>query len=173
MRFKVLEERLKGCPNSTTRALSQGRSMSNGTSRRQSLGGSENLSRPSLNGFLSRQVKLSESTQIISASSLLKQANNFSNSFDGDTRMTNGDKTDSNEKEIARTHSKETPNNRIMSPCENGDASILTEKSKSETEDYVSGLLYDMLQKEVITLRRACHEKAQSLKDKDDAIEVL
>jgi hypothetical protein len=46
------------------------------------------------------------------------------------------------------------------------------EKSKSEHEDYVSGVLYDMLQKEVITLRRACHEKDQSLKDKDDAIEV-
>lgn len=39
-------------------------------------------------------------------------------------------------------------------------------------EDSVPGLLYDMLQKEVISLRKACHEKDQSLKDKDDAIEV-
>lgn len=38
--------------------------------------------------------------------------------------------------------------------------------------DTVSGVLYDMLQKEVITLRKAMHEKDQSLKDKDDAIEV-
>lgn len=40
-------------------------------------------------------------------------------------------------------------------------------------EDLVSGVLYDMLQKEVIALRKASHEKDQSLKDKDDAIEVL
>lgn len=38
--------------------------------------------------------------------------------------------------------------------------------------DTVSGVLYDMLQKEVINLRKAMHEKDQSLKDKDDAIEV-
>lgn len=47
-----------------------------------------------------------------------------------------------------------------------------TEKSETHLEDYVSGVLYDLLQKEVITLRKACHEKDQSLKDKDDAIEV-
>lgn len=47
-----------------------------------------------------------------------------------------------------------------------------TEKPKPEHEDFVSGTLYDMLQKEVVTLRKACHEKDQSLKDKDDAIEV-
>jgi hypothetical protein len=41
-----------------------------------------------------------------------------------------------------------------------------------ESEDSVSGVLYDMLQKEVISLRKACHEKDQSLKDKDDAVEV-
>jgi hypothetical protein len=41
-----------------------------------------------------------------------------------------------------------------------------------EAEDTVSGMLYDMLQKEVVVLRKACHEKDQSLKDKDDAVEV-
>ncbi|KAJ7300259.1 hypothetical protein O6H91_21G066200 [Diphasiastrum complanatum] len=40
-------------------------------------------------------------------------------------------------------------------------------------EDSVSGFLYDMLQKEVISLRKLSHEKDQSLKDKDDAIEML
>jgi hypothetical protein len=38
--------------------------------------------------------------------------------------------------------------------------------------DTVSGVLYDILQKEVISLRRASQEKDQSLKDKDNAIEV-
>ncbi|KAI3964657.1 hypothetical protein MKX01_020474 [Papaver californicum] len=42
-----------------------------------------------------------------------------------------------------------------------------------DSEDSVSGILYDMLQKEVIGLRKASHEKDQSLKDKDDAIEML
>lgn len=38
--------------------------------------------------------------------------------------------------------------------------------------DTVSGVLYDMLQKEVIALRKSSQEKDQSLKDKDNAIEV-
>lgn len=46
------------------------------------------------------------------------------------------------------------------------------EKTNPGHEDYVSGMLYDMLQKEVISLRKACHEKDQTLKDKNDAIEV-
>ena len=43
---------------------------------------------------------------------------------------------------------------------------------KSTDNDSVPGVLYDLLQKEVITLRKAAHEKDQSLRDKDDAIEV-
>ncbi|KAL8041285.1 hypothetical protein ABFS82_10G153700 [Erythranthe guttata] len=164
LRFKVLEERLKGCPNSLNRSSSQGRSMTNGNSRRQSHGGSENLSRPSLNGLLSRKVNLSGSPRITSAGSLFNQTKNFSSSFDSDG---------TNEKESAAVYDKETPNNGVINPCENGHAGIIKEKSKSETEDSVSGVLYDMLQKEVIILQKACHEKNQSLKDKDDAIEML
>jgi hypothetical protein len=59
-------------------------------------------------------------------------------------------------------HKLALPISRIETDDENLDGS----------EDYVSGLLYDMLQKEVIALRKASHEKDQSLKDKDDAIEV-
>lgn len=44
--------------------------------------------------------------------------------------------------------------------------------SATAVEDPVSGVLYDLLQKEVVNLRKASHEKDQSLKDKDDAIEV-
>lgn len=47
-----------------------------------------------------------------------------------------------------------------------------SEFTSVESEDTVSGMLYDMLQKEVVALRKACHEKDQSLKDKDDAVEV-
>jgi hypothetical protein len=44
--------------------------------------------------------------------------------------------------------------------------------SATSIEDPVPGVLYDLLQKEVVNLRKASHEKDQSLKDKDDAIEV-
>ncbi|KAG8372131.1 hypothetical protein BUALT_Bualt12G0034500 [Buddleja alternifolia] len=167
LRFKVLEERLKSCPNGKTRTPSLGRSMSNGTSRRQSLGGLENLSKPSSNGLLSRKVN--GSSRVFSASSLLKQAKNFSGLFEGDGRLINGDKEvpDIIEKD------EKTQSNGIITPCENGNGDILPVKLKNEDEDCVSGLLYDMLQKEVITLRKACHEKDHSLKDKDDAIEML
>lgn len=145
-----MEERLKGNPNSLNRALSQGRSMSNGT--------------PPSNGTLSRKVNSSASSRIINATSLLKQARNLSGSFESDSTITNGD---TNEKESQPTQVNGTLNNGISVPSENG-----TEKSRTEHEDCVSGTLYDMLQKEVITLRKVCHEKDQSLNDKDDAIEV-
>ncbi|PIN10206.1 hypothetical protein CDL12_17213 [Handroanthus impetiginosus] len=173
LRFKVLEERLKGCPNSTTRTSSQGRNTSNGTSRRQSLGGPENLSRTSsTNGSLSRK---SVPSRIFSANSLLKQATTLSGSFDDDCTITNGHGAvpDVNEKDSRPTHQEGSPNNGTIKPCENGNGNILTEMLKNENEDYVSGMLYDMLQKEVILLRKACHEKDQSLKDKSDAIEML
>ncbi|KAL6498540.1 hypothetical protein OROHE_026637 [Orobanche hederae] len=175
LRFKVLEERLKGCPNGTIRSSSLGRSMSNGTSRRQSQG-LENLSIPSSNGFLSRKVKLLRSPRIGSASSLSNHVKNSSSTFYGDsTLFTNGDKVvpETKDSDSEPSHWKETPNDGVINLFENGNGCILTEKLKNVNEDCVSGLLYDMLQKEVISLRRACHEKDQSLKDKDDAVEML
>ncbi|KAL9996239.1 putative microtubule-associated protein [Helianthus debilis subsp. tardiflorus] len=46
------------------------------------------------------------------------------------------------------------------------------DKSKSKPEDFVSGMLYDMLQKEVLNLQKACHLKDQNLEEKDNTIEV-
>ncbi|CAA6653823.1 unnamed protein product [Spirodela intermedia] len=40
-------------------------------------------------------------------------------------------------------------------------------------DGYVSSALYDVLQKEVVCLRRACQDKDQNLRDRDGAIEVL
>ncbi|KAF9664571.1 hypothetical protein SADUNF_Sadunf16G0032400 [Salix dunnii] len=175
IRFRVLEERLK-VPNSLSRAASEGRNTSNGPSRRQSLGGLENFSRSSSNGYLSRKAPNSQAGSLRpnNAATLLKHAKMSSRSFDGGSRSLddkllagatgkdNGPPTASDQTQsTVRTETGE---------IENG-ASI--ERLKSEHEDYVSGVLYDLLQKEVITLRRACHEKDQSLKDKDDAIEML
>ncbi|KAI7739313.1 hypothetical protein M8C21_029380, partial [Ambrosia artemisiifolia] len=47
------------------------------------------------------------------------------------------------------------------------------DKSKSKPEDFVSGMLYDMLQKEVLNLQKACHQKDQNLQEKDNTIEIL
>ncbi|KAK2995864.1 hypothetical protein RJ640_012073 [Escallonia rubra] len=145
LRFKVLEERHKATPGGVSCPTSEVKSRSNGLSRRQSLGGAENLSRISPNGFLSRKT-------------IGSIRSNGANATENDNRPTNaGEQVQSNGNDCKLE--------------ENGDGPI--EKIKTQHEDYVSGMLYDMLQKEVITLRKACHEKDQGLKDKDDAIEVL
>uniref|UniRef100_A0A7N2MZR6 Uncharacterized protein n=1 Tax=Quercus lobata TaxID=97700 RepID=A0A7N2MZR6_QUELO len=54
MQFKVLGERLK-TSNGNTRIASEGRTISNGSSRRQSLGGAENFSKSSSNGMVRRR----------------------------------------------------------------------------------------------------------------------
>lgn len=53
------------------------------------------------------------------------------------------------------------------------DIQRISVQSSEMVNDTVSGQLYDILQKEVLTLRKACHEKDQSLHDKDNAIEML
>ncbi|KAK4343766.1 hypothetical protein RND71_036860 [Anisodus tanguticus] len=174
LRFKVLEERLKVPSNVTSRTAAEGRSISNVRSRRMSLGGVENLSRPS-NGSLSQKTSFqSGSSQSNDASSLLKQEKNLSGAFDGCSRSEGKEKpvqlTDQKENGHSNT-SGESRSNGIVSAHENGDLNA-AEKMKLENQDNVSGALYDMLQKEVIVLRKACNEKDHSLKDKDDAIEV-
>nr|XP_043610422.1 microtubule-associated protein 70-1-like [Erigeron canadensis] len=47
------------------------------------------------------------------------------------------------------------------------------ELNKSKPEDFVSGRLYDMLQKEVLTLQKACQQKDQNLTERNNTIEIL
>lgn len=54
------------------------------------------------------------------------------------------------------------------SAVENSDNKIC-----KEIDDTVSGVFYDMLQREVITLRKTCHDKDLTVKDKEDMIKVL
>ncbi|KAB5519312.1 hypothetical protein DKX38_023631 [Salix brachista] len=175
IRFRVLEERLKA-PNSLSRAASKGRNTSNRPSRRQSLGGVENFSRLSSNGYLSRKAPNSQvgSLRPNNAATLLKHAKMSSRSFDGgsrslDDKLLAGATAKDNGPPTASDQTQSTE--RTETGVIENRTSI--ERLKSEHEDYVSGVLYDLLQKEVITLRRACHDKGQSLKDKDDAIEML
>ncbi|CAN8313314.1 unnamed protein product [Cochlearia groenlandica] len=179
MRLKVLEETLRGTSSSTTRTTPEARSMSNGPSRRQSLGGAENLQKFPSNGSFSKKAPTSQMRHSLSinSTSVLKNAKGTSKSFDGGTRSLDRGKAllngpgnysfgkasdESNEPEPSngqKENSEEKP------PSENPAAAT--------TEDSVPGVLYDLLQKEVVSLRKASNEKDQSLKDKDDAIEML
>lgn len=174
LRLKVLEETLRSS-TSATRSTPDGRSSSNGPSRRQSLGGAENISKLTSNGFL---PKRSPSFQLRSSgsSTVLRNAKGTSKSFDGGSRsldrgknLLNGTGPNFNSsKSCDGTKDNETENSSWKaSQVEKDNDTQVTER-----EDTIPGILYDLLQKEVIALRKAGHEKDQSLKDKDDAIEV-
>ncbi|XP_044492942.1 microtubule-associated protein 70-1-like [Mangifera indica] len=169
LRLKVLEESLRGSPNVTSRTTPEGRSVSNGSSRRQSLGGADNISKLTSNGFLSKRTP--SQLRSLSSSTMLKHAKGTSKSFDGGTRSLDRGKVLLNgqfNQSCNATKDNETPNTWKGN---------LDDKSNNfqsgDTEDSVPGVLYDLLQKEVVSLRKAGHEKDQSLKDKDDAIEML
>ncbi|XP_076960191.1 microtubule-associated protein 70-1-like [Bidens hawaiensis] len=162
LRLRVLEDTLRS-PNTAC------------PSRRQSIGGADNFAKLASNGFL---PKRSPSFQIRSSfqsgsSSVLRHAKGTSKSFDGGTRSLERGKLISS--------GGNSPTFNIGKSCDGakdgestGDGFLKdSPDEKTETEDTVPGLLYDLLQKEVVSLRKACHEKDQSLKDKDDAIEML
>ncbi|TKY62704.1 Microtubule-associated protein 70-2 [Spatholobus suberectus] len=170
LRFKVLEERVKASNGNSKFTVSDGRNIATGPSRRQSFGGAESLSASSSNGYLSRKNSISRSGSLRSNSAnvLLKHAKLSSRSFDGGRPTSDANGLDNRP---ANTNNQTITSETIIThESANGTP---VEKSKAENEDYVSGMLYDMLQKEVISLRKACHEKDQTLKDKDDAIEML
>jgi hypothetical protein len=176
LRFKVLEEKLKAS-NGHSRIASEGRSISNGPSRRQSIGGAENFSRLPSNGYLSKRTSNLQygSLRSNSANTLLKHGKISSRSFDGGSRSLDRGKLipdASGENGLPTNIRDQTLISETNGTHEESANGMPIEKTKTEHEDYVSGMLYDMLQKEVIYLRKACHEKDQTLKDKDDAIEV-
>ncbi|XVF02914.1 hypothetical protein REPUB_Repub04eG0215800 [Reevesia pubescens] len=170
LRLKVLEDGLRGSSNSVSRSTSDGRSMSNGPSRRQSLGGADNFSKLASNGFLSKRLPSSQLRSSLSSSTVLKHAKGTSESFDGGTRSLDSTKV------LLNGVGSNISFNQPSEGTKEGEVPN-SEKPNDflpvDTEDNVPGVLYDMLQKEVIALRKAGHEKDQSLKDKDDAIEML
>lgn len=176
LRLRVLEESLRGSSGSNNRSTPEGRSVSNGPSRRQSLGGVDNISKLTSNGFLSKRTPGSQFRSLSSSSStVLKHAKGTSKSFDGGTRSLDRGKVSLNgllpsysfNQSCDASKDSEVNNDWKSNPDEKGN-----ESPTLESEDSVPGMLYDLLQKEVIALRKAGHEKDQSLKDKDDAIEV-
>lgn len=181
LRLKVLEDGLKGSSNgSLCRLPSAGgedgpKSGMNGSSRRQSIGGAEDASRLVVNGFNNkRRTSTSQLRGSISSSVLMRNAKSTSKSFDGGRPA---DNTPNRSKLFSNGFSE---HHKQMLPVSRGEPQEALKENvdlKNEVtegaEDLVSGVLYDMLQKEVIALRKASHEKDQSLKDKDDAIEML
>lgn len=177
MRFKVLEERVKASNGNSKFTVSDGRNIATGPSRRQSFGGAESLSASSSNGYLSRKNSISRSGSLRSNSAnvLLKNAKLSSRSFDGGSRNLERERPTSVANgldNITTNTNNQITSETITTHEESTNGTPVEKKSKADNEDYVSGMLYDMLQKEVISLRKACHEKDQTLKDKDDAIEV-
>ncbi|XP_056863718.1 microtubule-associated protein 70-4 isoform X2 [Raphanus sativus] len=172
LRLRVLEESLKKPSN---RGAPVVRSSSTGPSRRQSLVGAEPSSKySSSNGSVTKSRPSSQSRSLTaSASTVLKHAKGTSTSFDGGTRSLDRNKVVMNRpgSKFPSHHQSSEGTSRVESP-----SSIKGEESddkSTDNKDSVPGVLYDLLQKEVITLRKAAHEKDQSLRDKDDAIEML
>ena len=174
MRLKVLEDSLRGPPSGSSRPPMEGKSISNGPPRRLSLGGIDSISKMSPNGVLMRRSPSFNSRSSLSTSSclVLKHAKGTSKSFDGGTRsLDRGKVLGSGPHSLNRSTD-------VVKDCETTDnwKANAEEKSNETTNndsaDMVSGVLYDVLQKEVVSLRKACHEKDQTLKDKEDAIEV-
>jgi hypothetical protein len=177
LRLKVLEESLRGPSNSTTRSTPEGRSVSNGPSRRQSLGGADNISKLTSNGFFSKRTPTSQfrSSLSSSTSAVLKHAKGTSKSFDGGTRSLDRGKILLNGTSPSYTFNQSCEGMKDGEANNNWKGSSDDEPNEFQavdTGDSVPGVMYDLLQKEVVALRKAGHEKDQSLKDKDDAIVV-
>nr|XP_004498246.1 microtubule-associated protein 70-2-like [Cicer arietinum] len=176
LRLKVLEESLRGNSNGSNRSTSEGRSMNNGSSRRLSLGGADNISKLTSNGFLPKRTPSSQLKSSLSSCTVLRHAKGTSKSFDGGTRTLERSKTllsgapqsYSFNQSLDETKEREGGDNWKGN---SGDKS--NDLLPVDTEGSIPSVLYDVLQKEVIALRKAGQEKDQSLKDKDDAIEML
>uniref|UniRef100_A0A1J3IEE4 Microtubule-associated protein 70-3 n=1 Tax=Noccaea caerulescens TaxID=107243 RepID=A0A1J3IEE4_NOCCA len=169
LRLRVLEESLRGPSSSGNRATPEGRSISNGPSRRQSLGGADIIPKLTSNGFFSKRTPSSQFRSLnASTSTILKHAKGTSRSFDGGSRSVDRSKLLTNEPgskfPLNQSFEGESPNS-----SKQGDS----EKPPGTNNDSVPGVLHDLLQKEVITLRKSAHEKDQSIRDKDEAIEML
>eukprot|EP00268_Persea_americana_P019528 TRINITY_DN19_c2_g1_i2.p1 TRINITY_DN19_c2_g1~~TRINITY_DN19_c2_g1_i2.p1 ORF type:complete len:623 (+),score=170.96 TRINITY_DN19_c2_g1_i2:213-2081(+) len=178
LRLKVVEDILKSLHSGSL--SSELRSNSNGIPQR--LGGAEISSRLLSSGIAVRKSPASlvrSLTLSSSSSTLLKHTKAVSKSFDAGISMdmdqnsfkSLGDVYDS---KYNRDESDGLSTSRTSVDMEKkGSNDKQSDAVEAMAEDFVSGLLYDFLQKEVISLRKACQEKDESLKEKDNAIEML
>lgn len=199
MRLKVLEESLKPVTNGAPRRTEEVRSSS---TTRRSTSGSEEATKLLANGSRRQRSAVTQVRASMASQTLMRATNGrmTSKSFDGGRSLDAGTtrlRAFSNGFEEVRTgrripvaaepepvsttqkaetgavkpDSVEAKSEVEAVKSENGTTNQVS-GSSSSVEDPVSGVLYDLLQKEVVNLRKASYEKDQSLKDKDDAIEV-
>lgn len=189
LRLKILEEGLRmpssnssGQPSSEAKPLRNGLSVA---SRRQSLGGAgaDKIPKFTTNGSSAnnkRSPSPRPSSLSVSSSMVLRRAKGVSKSFDGGSRDLSHSVTSLISKtkisgKFANTSldcggSEEKERGEGLKNEELVDS--IDSKDNKPNEEQVSGFLYDLLQKEVVMLRKACEEKDQGLKDKESAIEV-
>ncbi|KAJ0980509.1 hypothetical protein J5N97_008764 [Dioscorea zingiberensis] len=172
LRLKVLEDSLKTSPRSGMRSIP------NGLSRSHSVNGAEYSSSPATrkpSDHILRSPILPSPSNI-----MLKHAKGASKSFDGGRSSSHENQCRTKSFQDDRTSDSLKDDREVLSI---NDASSESDKAningkpldhvEAVGDDSVSGAFYDILQKEVIALRKACNEKEQSLKDKDSSIEML
>lgn len=160
--------------SANSRVNDDGRILSIGPSRRQSFDRADNLSKVSPKGIFSKSSLSShlKSSLSFDTCTVLKEEKGASRSIEIGSRFVDRGKLSNHpSKKVSNTTSEFTAEIR-ESWKDNSEEKSTTTIPSANSEDMVSGMLYDMLQKEVISLRKACQEKNQSLNDKDDAIEV-
>ncbi|RRT83233.1 hypothetical protein BHE74_00034695 [Ensete ventricosum] len=142
-----------------------------GLGRSRSINGSETSSGSLSGGTGTRKpfAPIGKSSTISSPSStLLKHAKGASKSFDGG-RVIDVDDYRSKSSEDTYVHDSLEKDIASMEELSSGKPSHAMDDVR---DDYVAVVFYDILQKEVITLRKSLHEKDQCLKDKDNSTEV-
>ncbi|KAJ3669574.1 hypothetical protein LUZ60_011524 [Juncus effusus] len=161
LRLKVIEDGLKS-------SLQLG-FMPKGLSRSKSINGSDFLSSPSQNKNDNQRPSLpSPKSQRI----ILKRGKEASKSFDGAI---------SSDEKCPNLNSNSNSNSKSNSDCDSSNGSVVGEETdlklereeKVSSDDFVSIVFYDVLQREVIALRKSCLERDQCLKDKEISIEIL
>ncbi|OIT05742.1 PREDICTED: microtubule-associated protein 70-5-like [Nicotiana attenuata] len=81
---------------------------------------------------------------------------------------------DSVGKENTEMNSKEiTQSQKVKNPGDDEEENKTSRSMESDSDDIVSGFLYDRLQKEVISLRKFCETKESALNTKDEEIKML
>ena len=177
LRLKVVEDGLK---SSLRSGIHYENRSSVSLSRSRSVNGADVSPNPLSSGISTRKSSAagSRSPALPSPTSMmLKHAKGASKSFDGGrssvddqcrTKSCGGAcKNDSSRDDIVGLSTRST-----SADGEEHTNGRPTEHAEAVEDDFVSGVFYDILQKEVIALRKACHEKEQCLKDKDNSIEV-
>ncbi|CAD6341565.1 unnamed protein product [Miscanthus lutarioriparius] len=148
LRLKVLEEGLR---------MSTSRTNVSAT-RRQSIGGADGLSKA--NGFLSKRPSFQMRSSVSTTTTLVNHAKGASKSFDGGCRSLERYKglVNGNGMNVSTDSSEDKESNNSDEKC--------NEFASAESEDSVSGVLYDMLQKEMLakkvdTLTKAMESDAK------------